>query len=819
MRAPLFLTALLAAAGCQHPQAGGRPEGIAWTRDLPECGGAEDCLRLGNTYATGDTLPTNREAASAAYERACQLGSAKGCATLGARLAKAEAAPEETARGATFLARGCELGAAEACTYLGTVLYAGSKDSSRDLEKVGRLFEKGCELDDGEGCSKAGLLFLGGRGMARDEKRALANLQRGAGLGDGASSYRLGWNLERGALGTKDIAGANRLYEKACGAGFGLGCSDLGFNYQRGAGVRHDQARANALFERACELAEGFGCNNLAVALELGSGVTKDQSRANALYERACELRAGLGCLNLGSNYERAAGVSWDPATASSLYEKACGLREGRGCRYLASILQKGTGVPRDEKRAMELLQRACDLGDGGGCSDLGLALWKRAGGEGGRGADRLFRRACDLGEGAGCNNLAMSSEKDPQEVRRLLARACSLGLPEGCDHLVSHLGEGSAFVEEAVRSLSTLAQQTPDMLAEVERRTVVQVVKASSRLSPGSEVRSALLDALLRQWRPTEDASWVWREVCLDLLGRGLVSEAAIAARRVEDPYLLAAMRVDKRFRGLVEARPDLFRIDDALEREASKFRAAVRDAPRSLRKLVLLLSSLLKVPRYDEVIRLAEEAIRRARSAEASYDDASQELPWVMNELARALKGLGRWQEAAEQYLDAVRLAGAGAPNVNQAINLADLYCKIDRPAEALDAIKDVRDVSPYGRMQLESVRLMAAVELGESQKAANALAFLRDHRADAEGTFQSALLVSSEQDEAAGVLIDRLMDPARRLDALLGVQEFAERPATPRMALWRDLTKALVARPDVQRAISKVGSVERFDLAPDD
>ena len=75
--------------------------------------------------------------------------------------------------------------------------------------------------------------------------------------------------------------------------------------------------------------------------------------------------------------------------------------------------------------------------------------------------------------------------------------------------------------------------------------------------------------------------------------------------------------------------------------------------------------------------------------------------------------------------QYLEAATAArGHGASTLSQAINLAALYGRARQAhARRWRCSRRSRNVSPYGRMQIERVRHMAAVELGDQAVTARA------------------------------------------------------------------------------------------------
>jgi hypothetical protein len=152
----------------------------------------------------------------------------------------------------------------------------------------------------------------------------------------------------------------------------------------------------------------------------------------------------------------------------------------------------------------------------------------------------------------------------------------------------------------------------------------------------------------------------------------------------------------------------------------------------------------------------------------------------------------------------------------NVDQLINLGDLYCELERPRDALAAIGTmVAATSPFGAMELESVRLEAAEQLRDTQQVRLSLEYLRAHRADAPSTYRDSLMVVNQLDQAAHVLIAQLLNKNLRQDALLSVQGFAPIPGTPRDMELEARRRTVIARPDVQAAIQKVGRVESYRL----
>lgn len=153
----------------------------------------------------------------------------------------------------------------------------------------------------------------------------------------------------------------------------------------------------------------------------------------------------------------------------------------------------------------------------------------------------------------------------------------------------------------------------------------------------------------------------------------------------------------------------------------------------------------------------------------------------------------------------------------NVSQIINLGQLYADMRRPREALDTVQELGSVSDYGKMQQELVRLQAAIVQQDQAAIASHMSYMREHRNDAIATWQTALLHANELDESAKLLIERLNSEQWRTDALSDMQNYADIQVPPmdveRMKRWR----AVIARPDVQQALNKVGRIETFKLDP--
>jgi hypothetical protein len=370
------------------------------------------------------------------------------------------------------------------------------------------------------------------------------------------------------------------------------------------------------------------------------------------------------------------------------------------------------------------------------------------------------------------------------------------------------------------VSALTVLVQRWPDRARQLNDDYILRMLKVAKQLGDGSALPllQSLYDAHWKQKWEIEPSS-SWRDLALGLLEKGQFSRANAVAAHVTDPYVLIAMRADRRFDALVAANPAQFDIVAAADRAIEVFQAASEAAPRSLELKWRLVGALLSRRHYEAALAASDSVlfdIRATNFPERLYDDFADQRSTFLELRATALQRLERWDEAVAQMSAASLLHEKYSGNVDQIINLGILYCSLERPNDGLSAIaKLAAKTSAFGDMHLEYVRLDAAIQMRDTKQVTQSLNYMRAHRADAPYMYEYALLTAIHLGPAATELIRQLLDKDERQGALLGVQIFAPTPDTSRDIEIEARRRAVINRPDVQAAIQKVGRVDSYPL----
>lgn len=276
--------------------------------------------------------------------------------------------------------------------------------------------------------------------------------------------------------------------------------------------------------------------------------------------------------------------------------------------------------------------------------------------------------------------------------------------------------------------------------------------------------------------------------------------------------------MRIDKTYDQITQANLEHYDVDRLAAEQLAAARAAVENAPTRLQLTVRLQQLLLDTLQPDQALALADAVIAKAKDGEGAtiYEDFDEYYIWVLNQRAEALAHLGRWEDVLKQLERAARRPENGGMNVSQILNLGGYYAYLEQPKKALETVSELGQMSPYGRMQLEMVRLMAALQQKDEAAITTHLTYMREHREDAIGTWERALLLRGELDAAGDLLVERLKSERWRVGALSAMQEYADVARTPLEAMEQSRWREVLMQPKVIEALAPVGRIEKFNLS---
>jgi len=367
-----------------------------------------------------------------------------------------------------------------------------------------------------------------------------------------------------------------------------------------------------------------------------------------------------------------------------------------------------------------------------------------------------------------------------------------------------------------AVHCLTSIAHQWPERLAALRAGTVALLVHAADDLPRNDKF--LLLQALYAaRWKLEWDIepSEYWRDLALFLIEKGSLGEAIDVSSHITAPYALIGMRADRRFDAVVSAHPDQFDVELAADQELRTLQSLSDEHPKSLWLKARVMEALQHKKHYAAMLAASDSVIQDIRATnfpDKLYDDYVQEHDAYFELRSIALEREERWDEAEAQMVAAARDG-----SIDQIINLAYLYCALDRPKDALAVLGPVGPTrtSPYGAMQAEVLRLQSAVELEDRDQTSRSMQFLRSHHADAPRTYLYGLIVANQLDQAAHYLITELEDVGLRQSVLPEVQEYLPNPGTKTELEMEARWQSVIARKEVQTVIHKVGRIERFNL----
>lgn len=328
----------------------------------------------------------------------------------------------------------------------------------------------------------------------------------------------------------------------------------------------------------------------------------------------------------------------------------------------------------------------------------------------------------------------------------------------------------------EAARLFLSLVDKQPKVVAGWDPEMVAPFadyieddpdlsLKVAERLSTLEWTNDASRRAARNAWA----LSFGWQ-----LADRGKLAEAGAAVDKADELYVMLMVAGDRRFAQVWDryARENRFDWTALATARLDRASAEIAASPDSLRPADDMIAALRALGRLDEAIQIGEAFRARIQDGEA-FEDLDSQSGDVLVGLGQALFEAGRYGEAEAVFSEAIRLdepEDSEAVAVDARLAWAGRLLDLSRPREALATLEPIGDkqVTPYGRLWVESQRACAQADI-DPKAAAASITGLEKERQENPAALSQALICSNRLDEAATLMIERLRDPRHRSGAL--------------------------------------------------
>ncbi len=244
-------------------------------------------------------------------------------------------------------------------------MYRAGETVKASNQKALELYQKGCSLGGGSGCSTLARWAYNGTAMPKSYEKAAQYYQQACDLDVARSCSNLGHMYEDGEGVVQNYAEAYGRYEKACTLGSGQGCLALGSLDVRGLPsgqpTQTSYLKAADEFSKACELKVPLACGYLGKLYQTGLGAPQSDDKAKEYFEKACNQKIGLSCFQLGLMAEYGPAGMGSYTKARDYYELACNYKDPSGCEKVAMFYENGKGVQASYDRALEYYNKAAE--------------------------------------------------------------------------------------------------------------------------------------------------------------------------------------------------------------------------------------------------------------------------------------------------------------------------------------------------------------------------------------------------------------------------------------------------------------------------
>lgn len=407
------------------------------------------------------------------------------------------------------------------------------------------------------------------------------------------------------------------------------------------------------------------------------------------------------------------------------------------------------------------------------------------------------------LGHNQAAYELSRRAIQEPE------ASAIAWGLHIDLAMNLSHQGE-------ALDALVALAGRSPAILSQIKETTILSAYAYAEVLPDADARRLALLEALDKAaWKPKDpfdDLSGLKIDQVRLLLAARRLDEARTVAGQITDPATKVAILVDDRFAPVADTARDLD-VAQATRRELVRV-LLLADANGDRLSGVYRVASLrLRIGDNEGALRILQAAIDRYNDFGAqAFTDADDYLGRVLGLKAETLSRMGKLDEADGAFAEAAADSGQDG-RFEEKLSYASYLIDTDRSQLALDLLHDVQEapLTDTGKAYLAAMRLCAYSVTGDTAAVQRELKIVKTPAAPDYGALLNGLICAGDLDGAAKAYVERLNDPAKRMDALIALQRYKRAPTHGKEdAAWLADYLKVQSSPDVQAAIKANGGV---------
>jgi TPR repeat protein len=281
-------------------------------RELVRKGDAAAEFQLGQSYESGDGVPTDAVKAFELFQKSATQGNTDAETSLGNCYVEGKGIAKDTAKALFWFSKAAKAGDAIAQYDLGDIYYH-AKGVAEDDALAAAWYQKAADQSDGDAIFYLALMYDKGDGVPKDHAKAIALYEQAAGEspmanGSNAHNPRAEFNLaidyQDGNGVRKDLIEAYRLVADAASQGLPNAQFAIAEMYDLGSGIGPNHEEAMGWYRAAAK--QGFPLaktvleaeagdlkaqQNMAVAYEHGTDVTEDKGWAKIWACKAAQRR------------------------------------------------------------------------------------------------------------------------------------------------------------------------------------------------------------------------------------------------------------------------------------------------------------------------------------------------------------------------------------------------------------------------------------------------------------------------------------------------------------------------------------------------